>query len=235
MDKAVLALVIESLCISPTAYSNWHAEPVMEYTGEDDEILIYGAIVDDSMIGFYRDWMGDESVISARMFKEQLDKISGKVTLRINSPGGNVMEASTMIQAIEERDGEVVCVVDGVAASAASLLMAVCADVTVAKMGQVMIHSAQTYAGGNSKELMKIAGVLADVDKQAISVYKNRMKSSEKKILEMLDEETWFTAEAAVKEGLGDRVFEPKNKGDKTKTAIAGQRNQRFAAIMSAL
>ena len=242
MDKQLVAMILGQLGIQPTAYANWKSNPHLAYDGEPNEILIYGAIVPHAYVKIYKEWLGDDTVISNQMFREQLAKISGDVTLRINSPGGDVWETSGIVQAIQERrpSTNVLSIVDGVAASAASLIMASCSDVTIAKMGSVMIHRSAAFVYGNALEISKVAGILDGLDSQCVSLYGERMKAGKDKVMGMMTEETWFTAEETVKAGLADRVFEPEEKKDPiAKAAMAAiienrdKRNAAFAAMVS--
>ena len=237
MDKQLLALALNHLGVQPTAYGNWKDSPFLAYDGEANEILIYGLIVPHSLVTLYREWLGDDSVISNQIFREKLGEIQGEATLRINSPGGDVWEMSGMVQAIQERgqSNKVSAIVDGVAASAASIVMAACSNVTIAKMGTVMIHRAAAYVYGNSPDLRKVADLLDGLDSQCVNIYRERMKASQGMVLEMMTEETWFTAEKAVKAGLADRTFEPEDKKapvhQAAMAAIAKDRERRNAAF----
>ena len=225
MHPQTLAFLLAKIGVAPKAYEQWHGGPRLQSEGSANEILIYGPIVRHGDVAIYREWFGDETVISNQMFREQLAEITGEVTLRINSPGGDVFEASGMVQAIQERDGGVKCIVDGLAASAASLLMATCSHVTIAQMGTAMIHRAATWMFGNAPDLRQYADILEGIDTQAAGIYKSRMKASKEKIMQMLTDETWFTAEAAVKEGLADEVFEPKKNDAPAAAMIAAAKS----------
>ena len=234
------AKLLSEIQVSAEAYAKFatNEKPSLQYTGDDNEILIYGLIVSDDIATIYREWFGDESVISARMFKELLADIAGDVLIRINSPGGDAFECSAIVQAIQERNDDVSCMVDGLAASAASLIMASCRDVTMAKLSMVMIHCASSFAYGNAKELKSFVKVLEEIDQQAVSVYRDRMDKSDRQILNLMEEETWFSAENTVKEGLADQVYKPKDGEDDDSDMNASQtasiktiladRNKRF-------
>ena len=148
---------------------------------KDNEILIYSLILSEAEAGWARMW-GDESIMTGAEFREQLTKISGDAVIRINSDGGDAFEASTIIQAIQERisdGGTVKCVVDGIAASAASIIACVCKDVTIAQMGQFMIHRAGTWMSGNAEDLIKAADFLAKLDDQVVGLYSARAEGKD--------------------------------------------------------
>ena len=177
-----------------------------ESPSSENEIEIYGLILSEGDALWARLW-GDESVTTAQSFRQKLKKMKGPVTLRINSDGGDVFEASAIQQAIEERD-DVKCIIDGIAASAASLVACSCADVTIAKMGQVMIHNSSAWMAGTSSQFLKMAETLSGIDVSAAKVYANRAKAlSEDEIKEMMQKETYMTAEEAVDLGFADRIY----------------------------
>ena len=235
MDPKLLAIALGKIQVAPTGYAEWVGSPTLQYEGADNEILIYGLIVESGDVALYREWFGDESVTSNLLFREQMSEMSGDIVLRINSPGGVVDEASGMVQAIQEYDkGSVTCVVDGLAASAASLLMAACSEVTIAQLAQVMIHKSMTWMVGNEDDFQHAATVLQGFDSSAIKLYKKRMGSSEDKIRALMKAETWFAAEDAVKSGLADKVYEPpKNAADPKR--MQSVRDSHFQAYLSAI
>ena len=201
---------------------------------KDDEILIYGLVLSEAEAVWARMW-GDESIMTGAEFREQLAKISGEAVIRFNSDGGDAFEASTIVQAIQERisdGGTVKGVIDGIAASAASIIACVCNDVTIAQMGQIMIHRAGTWMSGNAEDLRKAADFLAKLDDQVVGIYSARAKGKKNSdILEMMSEETYLSAEEAVELGFADRVFEPD--AEDGAVAFARMRKDRVAVIMA--
>ena len=142
------------------------------------------------------------------------------------------MEASTIIQAIDERsDGNNVnCIVDGMAASAASMIMAACGEITLAKMSLIMIHNAKSFVWGDHLELRKLADTLESVSKSGAKLYNERMGLGEDKIMELMADETWYTADEALEAKLGDKVSKPKQGSeDDEKPDMAVIRNHRKA------
>ena len=215
------AMLMTHLGITPEATERWakhrQASPQMAQDGQngaaDDEVLIYGVICDDADYEMYG-WMFGNAVICPSVFKERLGKIDGKATLRINSPGGSFYACAAMVTLIDER-GDVNAKVDGVAASAASAVMAACGNVKVGALGTVMIHAVRVVAAGTASELEKGAKVIRSMTRQAASLYARRMEGKAKDIAELLEEDQYYTAEEAKEVGLVDEVMEPKkNKGD---------------------
>ncbi|WP_336642799.1 head maturation protease, ClpP-related [Microbacterium sp. MMO-113] len=173
-------------------------------------IRMYGPI--DSWGGFWG--------ISTKDVAEVLDGLPDSVTqiiLRINSPGGEVFEGVSILNMLRAHDAKVTAVVDGLAASAASVIAAGCDETVMSPASQMMIHSPSTIVWGNAADMRKVADVLDTIEESIISIYRD--KAGESAWGELLANETWYTAEAAVEAGLADRVAVVKDAGE---TATAG-------------
>lgn len=202
-----------------------------------NEILIWGPIVPGIEAAIFDD-LGDDLLVSAKTFREQLSAIDGDVTIRINSPGGDVAEASAIMAAILERreSGDSVdMVVDGLAASAASMILLAGEDITMAPLAQVMIHRARGLVYGTETDFRAMAGVLAKVDEQQAGLYATKTEMELSAVYEALDEERWFTAAEAVEAGLADRVMELEPGKEDTEDGAAEairSRNLRLMALL---
>ncbi len=173
-------------------------------------IRLYGPI--DSWGG----WWG----ISASDVSDVLDALPESVTqiiLRINSPGGEVFEAMSILNMLRAHKASVLGVVDGLAASAGSVIAVGCDETVMSPGTQMMIHSPSTIVWGNAHEMRKEADVLDSVEESIISIYRD--KAGESAWGELLAAETWYTAEGAVEVGLADRVAVVKDAGE---TSTAG-------------
>ncbi|MEN0021997.1 MAG: head maturation protease, ClpP-related [Microbacterium sp.] len=173
-------------------------------------IRMYGPI--DSWGG----WWG----ISAGDVSDVLDALDDSVTqiiLRINSPGGEVWEAMSILNMLRAHKASVLGVVDGLAASAGSVIAVGCDETVMSPGTQMMIHSPSTIAWGNATEMRKTAEVLDSVEESIISIYRD--KAGESAWGELLAAETWYTAQEAVTAGLADRVAVVKDAGE---TSTAG-------------
>ena len=233
--KPAVRNVLGHFGVHASALDRW--TPELQSSDDSSEILIYGPIVPDRELAWMREWMGDESAVSGKSFREELKAVEGDVTIRINSPGGDAWEGSTMVQAINERSGMVRCMVDGLAGSAASLVMAACTDITMAKLSNVMIHGASSWNYGTADDFRKVADLLEKINEQAASLYLERMTDlSADDVLALMTEETWYTAEEAVEVGLADRVYQKDDKDpDMNARRIIEQRERRFQAVMAAI
>ncbi|MYM25773.1 Clp protease ClpP [Duganella sp. FT135W] len=128
-----------------------------------------------------------------------------KVTLRVNSPGGDVFDGRAMAAAIAQH-GDVHAVIEGLAASAATYVTIACASVSIAPGSFYMIHNAWTMAYGNKDELIKTAELLAKIDESIIDDYEKKTGKTRDEIAAWMAAETWFTAEEAVTNGFADKV-----------------------------
>ena len=209
---------------------------------DENEIEIYSLIVADSEVRIYREWFGDEAVISGRMFRDKMEEMNGDVTLRINSAGGDAFEASTIVQSVQERKKEgykVNAIVDGIAASAASLVVTVCDDVMMSALGHIFIHSGSTFMFGNSDDLAKAADFLRGLDKSAAKLYAKKTGKTVESMLEYMKDETYFTAEESVEMGFADSIMEDKDDPDKKVTQkskdFVKMRDERMVAFIATL
>jgi ATP-dependent Clp protease protease subunit len=167
-----------------------------ESSGDEATIYLYDVI---------DDWFG----ISAKSFVEQLAGITAKtIHLRINSPGGDVFAARSMVTAIRGHQAKVIAHIDGLAASAASFVALAAAEVEMTQGAMMMIHNAWTIAYGNSEDFLAIAALLEKIDASIVTDYERKTKKTRAEIQKWMAAETWFTAEEAKAAGFVDRVFD---------------------------
>ena len=170
--------------------------PAVTAQAASGEVLLYGPIVPHEIAQWF-----DEGV-SARQFRDALAAVraADEVVVRINSPGGDVWEASAMAQAVTERresGGRVRMIVDGVAASSASLVMVAGDRITVAALASVMIHVPTVCVCGGAEDLRRMADFVARCGQQMAEHYARRMRRSTDDVMAMLEAETWMTAQEA--------------------------------------
>ena len=171
-------------------------------TDEHVDIDIYGDIGED-VFG------ESDTSVGAKAFLDMLRQAKGKaIDLHVNSGGGSVFDAFAMMTALANHDGKVTAHVDGVAASAASFLLAAADEVRMSSAAFIMIHDASTVALGNSEQIRETAEWLDMIDCQLASIYAKRGTKTEAEYRAAMDETTWFTAERAVEWGLADYIDE---------------------------
>ena len=230
------------LGIPSSVTQKWDGGRLTNQAASDNEILVYGPIVDAMEEAFWSEWLGDGVFVSNKSFRERMNDIDGDVTLRIDSPGGDVWGASGIMSAITERrakGSKVTAKVDGLAASAASLIMLAVESIEAAPMSSFMIHRASGLMYGDTSDFAKMADFLAKTDATGMKLYTARMNLTEEQVTAALAEETWYTAEEAMEVGLVDSVMElaPKGAGDDDEMEIAAamfaQRNMRLASLLA--
>lgn len=159
------------------------------------EILIYDVI--DSMFG-----------VSAADFVRDLAKIDAPaITVRINSPGGAVFDGIAILNALRGHDAKITTVVDGIAASIASVIAMGGDEIVMNKNSQMMIHNAWDLVIGNADELQAAADRLRQFSENLASIYADRAGGSVADWQALMDAETWYTADEAVAAGLADLVL----------------------------
>lgn len=160
------------------------------------DILIYGEIGWD---------------VTASSVREQLERAEGSdVTVHIDSPGGDAYEGLAMMNALRLYPGEVTTRIEGMAASAASIVAAGAGGrVEILKHAEIMVHEAWVYTSGNAEDMVKTANDLERVSENIATVYADRTGKTVDECRDIMRAETWFTADEAVAFGLADEVIVP--------------------------
>lgn len=163
-------------------------------TTEDGwDLRLYG-IVGDEWEGFTDDTVAD-----------MLDEVTGTGTVRINSPGGFIYQGMAIYTLLKEADVRLVKI-DGLAASMGSVIALAGDRIEMARGSMMMIHNPWNLAIGDSRELRKAADVMDKMKESIIDIYQARTGQERELLAEMMDEETWLTAEEAVEWGFADAV-----------------------------
>jgi ATP-dependent protease ClpP protease subunit len=148
--------------------------------------------------------------ITADAFNKALAGVTTpNVTVRINSPGGDVFDGFAIFNALRAHGANVGVVIDGLAASIASVIALAGQTVTMNSPSLMMVHRAWTLALGNANDMRKTAGLLDKVDGELAAVYAAKTGQDAAAMLAMMDAETWLTAEEAAAVGLVDTVADP--------------------------
>lgn len=151
-------------------------------------------------------WWG----VSAEMVNSALNELSGAgdIDVLINSPGGDVFEATAIHSSLIKNSANIHVHIDGYAASAATRIAMAGDSIQIAASGMYMIHYAWTLALGNAGELRKTADMLEKVDSTIVTDYMNKTGRDEAEIRDWMEAETWFTAEEAVQNGFVDGIIQ---------------------------
>ena len=140
--------------------------------------------------------------ISAVEVKAQLAEMSGDVTVRINSGGGDVFDGIAIYNLLEQYDGQVNVKVDALAASAASVIAMAGDTIEMADNALMMIHEPWTIALGTSTDFAKTAELLDKIRDSIVTTYQAKSELSTDEISAMMKEETWFSADEAISNGF---------------------------------
>lgn len=148
--------------------------------------------------------------ITADKFKADLDGIkAGTIEVRVNSIGGDVFDGIAIHNALKQHPARVNVVVDGVAASIASVIAMAGDTVTMSRGSQMMIHEAYTAAVGNAGDMRRQADLLDKYSNTIASFYADKAGGEQADWRTRMQAETWFDADEAVKAGLADEVMSP--------------------------
>lgn len=191
-----------------------------EETGQDESVLYI-----DGVLEVDRDWWVGGAQVIARDFRRSLGKL-GDVTVYINSPGGDVMAGAEIYTALREHSeqgkGRVTVKVTGIAASAASVVAMAGDEILMSPVAYMMIHNPWSAAIGNAKELRRQADALDVISEGLINAYERRTGKSRDELMQLLDGETYMSAQTCVDEGFADGILY----GDAPASAEdGGQRN----------
>lgn len=190
------------------------SEPYLIAKSEDGkhaDVNLYGEVVQDTPIDF---WTGEPMkglYISLESFLKDLDSLSDmdSVTFHINSVGGDVFAGLSIYNRIRALKAETTTIVDGLAASAASII-AQAGDIRQVSLGaQTMIHGSSALLIGfyNEEDIQKVDGMLKSANKSLAGIYAERTGLEEEDVLDMMENETWMTPDEAVANGFADEVI----------------------------
>ena len=172
---------------------------------EERVLELNGTIAEES-------WFDDD--ITPRMFKEELYSGTGPITIWINSPGGDCIAASQIYSMLMDYKGEVTVKIDGIAASAASVIAMAGTKVVIAPTALIMIHNPSTSANGDHRDMSKTIEVLNEVKESIINAYEIKTGLSRAVLSHMMDAVTWMNANKAIELGFADEILEDEKKKD---------------------
>ena len=161
-------------------------------------LFLNGTIAEDS-------WFDDD--VTPQLFKEELVSGSGDITVWINSPGGDCVAAAQIYNMLREYEGNVTVKIDGIAASAASVIAMAGDKVLMSPVSMMMIHNPMTIAFGDSGEMQRAIDMLASVKDSIINAYELKTGLSRTKLAHLMDAETWMDAGKAVELGFADSII----------------------------
>ena len=161
-------------------------------------LTIDGVIAEES-------WFDDD--VTPKLFREQLNAGSGDVVIWVNSPGGDCVAASQIYTMLMEYKGRVTVKIDGIAASAASVIAMAGTEVLMAPTSLMFVHNPLTVAIGDTEEMQKAIAMLDEVKESIINAYELKTGMSRAKLAHLMDAETWMNAQKAIELGFADGIL----------------------------
>ena len=145
--------------------------------------------------------------MTPQIFKDELNAGDGDIVVWINSPGGDCVAAAQIYNMLMDYKGNVTVKIDGIAASAASVIAMAGTKVLVSPVSMMMIHNPATIAMGDKAEMEKAIAMLTEVKDSIINAYEIKTGLSRAKISHLMDAETWMDAHKAVELGFADDIL----------------------------
>lgn len=168
-------------------------------------LFLNGTIAEES-------WFDDD--VTPQLFKDELNKGNGNITVWINSPGGDCVAAAQIYNMLIDYKGDVTVKIDGIAASAASVIAMAGTKVLMSPVSMLMIHNPMTVAFGNKSEMEKAISMLDEVKESIINAYEIKTGMSRAKLSHLMDSETWMDANKAVELGFADDILKRSEAND---------------------
>ena len=181
---------------------NWSNRAAVDREGPapapERTLFLGGTIAEES-------WFDDD--VTPQLFKEELEAGDGDITVWINSPGGDCVAAAQIYNMLMDYKGKVTVKIDGIAASAASVIAMAGAKVLMSPVSMLMIHNPATIAFGDKAEMEKAIAMLAEVKESIMNAYETKTGLSRARLSHLMDSETWMDANKAVELGFADGIL----------------------------
>lgn len=184
---------------------NWKNQAPTENTPAERVLTLNGTIAEES-------WFDDD--VTPQLFKDELNAGSGDITVWINSPGGDCVAAAQIYNMLTEYSGNVTVKIDGIAASAASVIAMAGNTVLMSPVSMMMIHNPATIAWGDHTEMQKAIDMLDEVKESIINAYAIKTGLSRAKLSHLMDAETWMNSNKAMELGFVDGIIAREQQSD---------------------
>lgn len=189
---------------------NWKVKAATETAPEERTLFLNGTIAEDS-------WYDDD--VTPQLFKDELMSGNGNITVWINSPGGDCVAAAQIYNMLMDYPHDVTVKIDGIAASAASVIAMAGTKVLMSPVSTMMIHNPATVAWGDTGEMEKAIAMLEAVKDSIINAYEIKTGLSRAKLSHLMDSETWMDANKAVELDFADGILSRAQAGDEAPPA----------------
>ena len=188
---------------------NWKNKTITnqetETQSQERILFLNGTIAEES-------WFDDE--VTPALFKDELNSGEGDITVWINSPGGDCIAAAQIYNMLMDYKGNVTVKIDGIAASAASVIAMAGNKVIVSPVSMIMIHNPATIAAGDTAEMQKAIAMLDEVKESIINAYEIKTGLSRARLSHLMDAETWMDANSAIELGFADEIMQRNTEED---------------------
>lgn len=174
-------------------------------------LFLNGTIAEES-------WFDDD--VTPQLFKDELNSGEGDITVWINSPGGDCVAAAQIYNMLSAYKGNVTIKIDGIAASAASVIAMAGNTVLMSPVSMMMIHNPATIAFGDHNEFAKAIEMLDEVKESIINAYVIKTGLSRTKLSHLMDSETWMNANKAIELGFADDVISDGKSEDTSEATV---------------
>ena len=192
---------------------NWVRD---ETNPQERTLRLEGAIAEES-------WFDDE--ITPKVFRQELFDGDGPITVWINSPGGDCVAAAQIYNMLMDYPHDITVKVDGLAASAASVIAMAGTRVIMTPVSLMMIHNPLTVAMGDSEEMRKAIQLLDEVKESILNAYEIKTGLSRARLSHLMDGETWMNAKKALELGFCDEIaFQPESEAEAPKDSFTFSR-----------
>ena len=172
---------------------------------EERVLELYGTIAEES-------WFDDD--VTPALFKEELNAGSGDIVVWINSPGGDCVAAAQIYNMLLDYKGNVTVKIDGIAASAASVIAMAGTKVLMSPVSMMMIHNPVTIAIGDAEDMADAIEMLAEVKESIMNAYEIKTGMSRAKLSHLMDATTWMNANKALELGFVDGILSREERYD---------------------
>ena len=188
---------------------NWKSKTITnqetETQSQERILFLNGTIAEES-------WFDDE--VTPALFRDELNSGEGDITVWINSPGGDCIAAAQIYNMLMDYKGNVTVKIDGIAASAASVIAMAGNKVIVSPVSMIMIHNPATIAAGDTAEMQKAIAMLDEVKESIINAYEIKTGLSRARLSHLMDAETWMDANSAIELGFADEIMQRNTEED---------------------
>lgn len=176
----------------------WTNQTATEEAPAERTLFLNGTIAEES-------WFDDD--VTPQLFKDELMSGTGNITVWINSPGGDCVAAAQIYNMLMDYPHDVTVKIDGIAASAASVIAMAGTKVLMSPVSMLMIHNPATIAFGDHTEMQKAIEMLDSVKNSIINAYEIKTGLTRAKLSHLMDAETWMDANKAMELGFADGIL----------------------------